>query len=263
MNQPINTGMSDYSLHRYWVAAECPQKYSYLYNLNLQTPPELRKDHFAFGTAVHFLLANHYAGNQEMDGVEGLEFDVKSQLYKAKELVDEYKLHYRNESVNVVAVETQIVINVGREKLSRRIDLAVERDGKLYVIDHKTAYNPRSRIREAVTDPSLYSQEIVVESSGFAERFGYEYGGFILNVIGKQPNSDGAHEFVREKLHWAQGWKDSFGQTMEHVLGLPRQFAHLDPWAWPRTGACVGRYGPCEFRDLCLYGRSVAGKYMA
>lgn len=260
MSQPINTGMSDFSLHRYWTAVSCPQKYAYLYVLNLKEPN--RGPALPFGTAVHFLLANHYAGRPEMEGVETLEPDVVRYMVEAKELVDEYKWFYRNESFDVISVETQIIVSVGDYKLSRRLDLTIAREGKLYVLDHKTAGDVQARIRGARTDPSLYSQEIVCEASGFAQQQGLDYGGFVLNVIGKQPGSNGLREFKREKIIWHQSWKDQFVNMAEYALSLPDRFSRLDPWRWPRTGDCVGKYGVCKFRDLCMYGESVLGKYL-
>lgn len=261
MNQPINTSMSDYSLHRYWVANECPQKYAYMYLLNLKEPEREKSVALPFGTAVHFLLANHYAGNDEMYGVEELDPDVVAQLVEAKELVDEYKLHYRNEQVNVVAVETQVIVNIGDYKLSRRLDLLTEKQGKLWVVDHKTAWRVKQRIFEGQADPSLYSQEIVVEASGLAEKYGLSYGGFYLNVIGKNKD-DGPGRFVRQKMSWRPEWKRQFPELMMHVLEIPEKFKHLDPWAWPRSGRCVGRYQTCGFHDLCRFGQSVLGNYI-
>jgi hypothetical protein len=261
MTGPINTGMSDYSLHKYWVANECPQKYSYIENLGLNEPERDGSFALPFGTAVHFLLANHYAGKKELEGVEDLDLNAAGQVLDAKELVDEYKIHYRFEQVEVVAVETQVIINIGDHKLSRRLDLLIRKDSRLFVMDHKSAYRPQQRLWEAKSDPSLYSQEIVVEASGLAEQYGLSYGGFILNVIGKNKD-DGPARFVRKKISWRQEWKNQFPELMMRILEIPKKFAHLDPWEWPRSGRCMGRWGPCGFHDLCIYGQSVLGKYL-
>ena len=104
---------------------------------------------------------------------------------------------------------------------------------------------------------SLMSQEIVLKAR-CQDSFGMEYGGFVLNLIGT-----GKPNFRRQTINFPKSYVEDFPQDMNHWLAdMAMAEQRWDSiWKYPRSWACIGRYGACEYLPLCKYGSSRMSEY--
>lgn len=250
-----NTGPSSAGYHRLAQFVQCPQRFAYRWVLGFTMPVE--GDATGIGTVLHELLRGWYLGLMGEESLEGLAPRYQRFIPRAIDLFVKYCARYPTEPWTVLDAEREIEVKLNECRLTRRLDLIVEQGGKVYVVDHKTAGRVASRIRSAPLDWSLATQEIAGEAV-LPGAYGLEWGGFILNVIGT--GNEGA-EFRRQTIRFPPHFLVSIPRSLYWYLQRIDALAETDPWCYPRSGACEGRYGMCEYLDLCRFGRSAVSQY--
>jgi len=250
-----NTGPSAAGYHRLAQFVRCPQMFAYRWILGLRDPIE--GEATGTGTVLHELLRAWYLGLTTDAGLEGLAERYQRFVPRALELFERYCKEYPTEEWEVLDAEREIEVALNECRLTRRLDLIVLWRGRVYVVDHKTAGRVASRIKSAFLDWSLATQEIAGEAV-LPGMYGAEWGGFILNVIG---TGEGGAEFRRQVIRFPPHFLATIPRSMYWYLQRIDALAGTDPWCYPRSGACEGRYGMCEYLDLCRFGRVAEGQY--
>lgn len=250
------TGQSSYGYHRLQTLMTCPRLFGYRYIMHLvpfQTPKPL-----ALGTCTHEALAAYYQGNDWEEALAGVDSKVAYMVPQARKIMKAYLKEYAHERLDVRFVEEEFFVTLKGFPFTRRVDLGVQQDGKLWVWDHKTAGDQKTRLATTKFDATLFSQSIVVGALA-QQRTGLPFGGVILNLIGtKEP-----YMFRRVPLQWTRTLLD---EALESLFYWSRMAAgmmieHKSPWRFPQTWQCQGRYAVCEYLPLCLYGRDEVVNY--
>lgn len=154
------------------------------------------------------------------------------------------KLWVRNPdgSIEERHVDTITVVQKGK------IDMAFKREGFLYGLDHKTT---------AIMGPSYFAEfELASQFHGYSWAIRHLCGelprGFVINGLGiRKPTKTGTSlEFVRHTIPifpaLVTEWEvDTMQLVASFINGcatnsLPKE-----------TKWCVGKYGPCEFKQIC------------
>ena len=229
-----DTGPSIYSAHKLMQFAFCPQAWAFRWKLGLE-------------------LRSADSGDLQVE---------------ARQTMLDYLEAYRriDTFLQPVAVEHEIIGQIGTAPVSVRIDLVASYHDRLVILDHKTAANVPSRLRGIQTESALAIQEIIFKQSLSDPLWqGMPYGGLYLNLIetSKKPNFN--ERFQRKEIVFDPGFISSLPTTLSYVKDLIDANADRNPWHYPRVGMfaanCMTKYGICPYRALCLYGRSESGKY--
>jgi len=248
-------GPSSYGFHRIAQFMRCPQMYAYRWVLKLV--PQTEGAATGRGTSLHEGLASWYRDGS----VDGAFETMRALGARYAPFVDEaqriflnYVRHYAVEPFDVVAVEREIVVDIGDYPFSRRLDLVVKdhQHGLIWVYDHKTAGDVSDRLRTVRSDWSLLTQALVGEAvcqREFGE--GSAWGGLVLNVIGTGSSSS---QFVRQPVVFSEREMDAVPAALHWYLKQADSLSDRNPFDYPRSGACLGRYGMCEYRALCEGG---------
>lgn len=278
----LNAGSSgEWGWHATEVALRCPQLYAYHYRCE---GADLDGDRGALirGSLVHQGLAHHYARLQSaqlfQDPEEWLnpvsaiqrcaeELEANGEKSKAGHYVEsatnivlDYLEQYREESLEVVAVEEVFTAEIAGRKFTQRLDLVGRRsDGKIYVFDHKTTGFYSAKIPERYT---LSGQFLGMHNFG-QQVYGKEFGGVIINVLAcgaaNKPTARGETTFTRVPPNPAPNAQRLFTISVQHARERIEELdrSGLNPWRWPKVlseQVCVTAYGKCEGFDLCRWG---------
>lgn len=267
MGEFVFAGSSgEWGWHATELALRCPQLFAYTYRLKVlgktESEPLLR------GSLVHAGLAQHYRGMQEMqadgdpdrwadvyDGIdhcaEELGPAARQYVDPAKSILTSYLSHYALELVRPIAVEEVFSADIDGYKFTQRLDLvARERDGKVYVWDHKCV----GRIdQKTVTRYTLSGQFLGMARFG-AATYGSEFGGVKLNLI----SADGLN-FKRVMLDPAPHALRTFPVSVAHARKTIERLdeAQIPHDEWPKAlseQVCVSSYGLCPAFDKCRWG---------
>jgi len=250
--EETTTGQSASGWHRVAAAIRCPQLFAYRELLGIK--PMLERIETARGTVLHEMLRVWYRGQGYEDAIatarampERYHVAVPSTLA----LFEGYIRQYPTESFKVLDTEVELEVALAGLPFTRRIDLVV-RDGRgmVMIYDHKTAGRPAQRAKSAELDWSLMTQELVMRPQCVA-RYGLRYGGFILNLIGTHEQ-----EYRRQAVLFNATVLATAARSIHYYLSEINRLADatVSPWEYPRSGACIDRFGVCDYRDLCDYG---------
>lgn len=251
------TGQSSSGWHRIAKFIECPQALAYRERLGLR--PRLEPIEPARGTVLHEGLRHWYASERrDLDGAVATirampERYSPATIEQATTLLLAYATAYRDEPLDVLATEIEVAVSLAGRPFTRRIDLIAQRrtDGHVWIYDHKTAGDVAKRARTADLDWSLMTQELVLASQCEAI-FSAPYGGFVLNLIGTA--SFDTPLFRRQPIAFSRRMLQALPRSLHYYLGEIERTSALDPWEYPRSGSCVGRYRVCEYKPLCERG---------
>lgn len=140
---------------------------------------------------------------------------------------------------------------------SQRADLIIEDyDGQVWIVDHKgTGRVTKSTVNAFEMDGQMLGYQWLGRSI-----WGERFGGVMVGLVewGK------SERFIREGLKPA--W-DAINKFPTQVLRARRRREELlrtrDLWDFDRVmsshGACMHRYGPCDFLSICKYGPEANG----
>jgi hypothetical protein len=252
------TGQSSSGWHRIAKFIECPQAFSYRERLGLRARVE--KIEPATGTVLHEGLRAWYDGEAHdretvVTTMRAMPSRFGPAISHALALFDRYLRRYPNEDFDVLATEVEVEVTLAGLPFTRRIDLVVRehRGGRVRIYDHKTASQPKRRASSAALDWSLMTQELVLACQ-CASLFDAEYGGFVLNLIGTA-----SEEFIRVPLSFNSRMMAALPRSLHYYLTRINELEQTtDPWEYPRSGGCLGRYGVCEYKAICEYGKAAA-----
>lgn len=270
----------------------CRQKYDYRYNRRLL--PMERSDALSFGSAVHAGLETWFkTGDKELAiGVVGnvghMEPDA---VVKAQELLRKYIEVYADEPFSVLTVEHTFDVVPRHPKTHRaskrflytgKIDGLIEKDGELWILEHKTASNPD----DAYFECKGFDDQIAFYALAMEQELGRPVVGALYDVLSKpmlrmsKGESDDEYaarvaasktgKVKRKECETLDGFRERVAKSITEFNFTRRWIrfgrAQLDAkraafWQaskdmadghiYQNTTACSSGYGPCEFRHLC------------
>jgi hypothetical protein len=268
MGEFVFAGSSgEWGWHATELALRCPQLFSYTYRLKVLN--NSTKEPLLRGSLVHAGLAQHYRRLQETqetgdaskwasweDGIdhcaEELGPAAAQYVQKAKEILTGYLAHYWMEQISPLAVEQVFSAEIDGYQFTQRLDMvAREKDGKIYVWDHKCV----GRIdQKTVTRYTLSGQFLGMARFGAAS-YGADFGGVKLNLL----SADG-QTFKRVMVEPAPHALRTFPISVAHARRLVDDLdkSNVPHDEWPKAlseQVCVSSYGVCDAFDLCRWGK--------
>lgn len=257
-----------YSMFTSWLS--CRQKFDFRYNRNIV--PKENATALSFGSAVHEGLEAWFRTGDAELAVELARRDDLSEFEnaKAKALVKAYCEHYQNDVFKVVAVEYEFATPLTNPKtrrksktweLSGKIDGVVEKDGELFILEHKTASNANCDYIDRI-DIDL---QIAFYAIAIQELFGERVAGAIYDIIQKPlirlktgeeieafktRLEEGVTEenFIRHEVRFNQ---DFLSQRHEMIWNICKEMIHGT--ICPNTTECL-KYSACPYLQLCRHG---------
>lgn len=129
-----------------------------------------------------------------------------------------------------------------------RIDMVVQREGRIYGLDHKTT---------SMLGPSYFKEyELASQFHGYTYALEYllkrKVEGFIINALGvRKPTKTGkAIEFQRATVSYLPSavaeWQSDTLAIVSDFIEMARRECLPKHTKW-----CVGKYGLCQFFDVC------------
>lgn len=213
------------------------------------------------GIAVHGFLQWYYLGREPSELKDALiaHNTTVEWVLEAWRIYQAYAIHYSNDALfdRVLAVEAWL-IHPSMDFCSREdlvVDVGENEDGikpGLWIVDHKTSGRFDGATLECwAHDGEMLGLQMTYRDLG--EPLG-PLNGILVNLIGKQKMP----KFERLPVSINEAHLELFRETIQRasceVSG--RKWAKL-PFPWERkgheTGACVGRYGPCEHYERCWH----------
>ena len=129
-----------------------------------------------------------------------------------------------------------------------KIDLIIKDESDIWIVDHKTT----SILSKSFFD-DFHLNQATIGYVWAARTLSYPAVGLILNIIAaRAPSKTGTHlEFERRRFFYPSHRLDEFvPNTLSIVTNFIQQILHND---FPRhTKWCCGKYGTCQFHDVCL-----------
>lgn len=279
MSKLLETGPSPRGWHRLQNMLECPQKWSYRYNLGMK--PSIPAIALMKGSLMHLALAHHYMRKQDADNgieTEWLDpfdaIDLKCQqepdFVDAKNVVQKgmefYLDHWQFEDQRwkVLEVEKLAYATIDdpvelaedgtpkRYLLTGRFDMILENAaGDVYVVDHKTT----SRLTKSHEQFYAMSGQLLGYEYMARKIFGDRLRGVMLNLVQLGTKNKCERLVIPPRPFLSS----QFEQT---VIDAERRIAQLDKSGrdaleYPKAMnelTCFTRYGACAFMDTCKYG---------
>lgn len=239
------------------------------------------------GTLVHSCLAYHYASKmpippawtKERTLQEALEHDAqyasnKDELVRSTLAIYNAFQHFASgDAWHPVAVEEEFRATIGdldpggpdssldHEVVTCRTDLVVEINGELWIVDHKSsgggyASGNGDRLPKWKHDGEykLNWQVLmnlqILRASHNVSRLGRRVKGFIVQRIKQRP----PYDFDRHVVQIAQLAYDDAPRTARGFVAAERQIlerVQRGEKPLPNYSMCWGRYGACDYHDIC------------
>jgi hypothetical protein len=220
------------------------------------------------GSLIHAGLANHYrrlqatqrgeSADEWADPIEAIRLTVEEhpeyapQEEEAAGAVRAYIANWIREQVEVLHVEEVFAAEIEGERYTQRLDLVVrERDGKVYVWDHKGVGRIDSK---TISRYTLSGQFIGMRRLVHAV-YGEEFGGVRLNLI--ESNGKG-YAFQRCMVDPAPSAVRTFPLTVLHARAVVKSYSDLSVEEWPQAlseQTCMTAYGRCDYFERCRWGK--------
>lgn len=263
----IFTGPSEAGSHRLTTAAMCLRRFRFGQEARANGTEPPPGESLVKGTLLHVALAHHYGKAVPSDRPPGLyepmeavevvaeAHDWMAHVPTIGAAYEAYVARYGTDPEwRVLAVEHEIRVKIkpvnGAEPIlyTARVDLSVEQDGKVYYVDHKTAYRLGTT---TFTQYVLDTQMIGYQALG--QRFhGDRFGGVILNRVKLSPP-----DFDRQMLDPAPAAVKQFRAHVVYWNMLIDTWKNVEPGVVPGAHAdqvCVSKYGKCPYFDKCQWG---------
>jgi hypothetical protein len=254
------TAESSHGIHKLLTLAKCPRLYGYKYVLKLRV--QFDSTAISLGTTIHAGLEAHYLGKDwraaMRDYAKKPEFSYVAD--RATKILANYFEKYKHEKLHVVSVEREYAITVEGFLFTRRLDMVYEREGLLYIVDHKTASDPKRRTGQSELDPTLMSQELIGRVA-CTRVHGLKYGGCVLNLI----PTGGGGVFSRYPLRFPARMIEDMPRSLARYLKGEANLlkSELSPWEYTQNwDSCYGKYGICDYWRLCAQGEDALNEYL-
>jgi hypothetical protein len=263
----INSGPSDRGFHRLETFIKCPRSWAYKYLLHIKgnsSAPLVK------GSLIHIGLAHFYARRREEQNERDPElyYTPEEAIRTAAPLFNElgaewcghcidivqrYCCAYSFENLDVMHVEEQFHATLqGKYPFTARWDLVMrDNGGKVWIFDHKTSF----KIDRNTEATYILSGQMLMAHVMGAAIWGDAFGGVRLNFVcsGKP--------FTLRRINpppAPQALADIVN-TLCHAETQIETLKDTEPWKYPGSfseSICLSRYGPCEFTNLCQWGKA-------
>lgn len=287
---PYEPGASEAGFHSIADMLRCPKEWQFRYLRGIRQPQVGVKSPLARGTLFHVGRAHWFAHNfstsatvrdiiveKVQEAVEKMQLPVRSEdeVY-ALQLLDAYVEHWSKSAVKPTPVAVEYKIGPAPlapddpfyfYRTARLDDVSVypESGGRLAIGECKTT---SVSINDAVNEYTLHGQPMLQRLLWDSCKEGSAKHGpvshVVLDVI-KKPYGKEKAQFGRMalpindySLKWYANAMRGYlraSAMMEYHTEVPRN-----------VSACTRLIGrarvPCEFRDLCMYGRAAAGRFV-
>lgn len=274
----LNTGPSTRGWHRIQDIMHCPRKYAFRCRLGLgDDPMEDADGPLPRGSLVHVGLAHHYAQLRAVqrgedparywdpcdaiDKAAAVSFAAYENLDLIKDIVRCYQAAYAGDRSRVLMVEEQVQVTVRNKWLfTQRYDRVMQDSGgRVWIIDAKTS----SAVTAKTTLGYQMSGQLLSAQVIGRILWGEQFAGVRLDYIGVRPQEKlpFRYPFTRETMAPAPYAERTVVDTIAWAEQIVERLdvEGADPWKYPAAHhehACMTRYGPCQFYDLCRWGPS-------
>mgnify|MGYP003627749133 FL=1 len=265
----LNAGPSERGWHRIESALRCPRLYAWEHSGQME---RVLSEPLVRGSLIHIGLAHYYqrlketqtGGNpddwypcEEAIQILAQQESAASPLWEklvplAIDVCTAYKNNWLRESWKILEVEFELRARIGEKKYlyTQRADLIVEDlDGKVWIVDHKTAYRI---VAKTLRQYTLDGQFLGYQMFGHA-KYKEAFGGVILNRIKASPKYD----FDRRSLEPSPAALRDFVPALLEAERRVESLEGKPPREWPMTVSnqvCYGKYGQCDAYNLCRFG---------
>lgn len=165
----------------------------------------------------------------------------------------------------VVSVEWPIRYEVGGRYVTSKADLVIERDGRYFILDHKTTGQPGDR---GVMDRYTLSKQIGIMRVYGKHRWGDRFGGLYIHEVSTNESSLGSRLVAPDTApEMDRKVPQAILDTEAHMEALEKE--GRDPWDYPAAHnehSCRRFYGNgkrCSAWALCRQGRGALEMFLA
>jgi hypothetical protein len=269
-------GASARGSHRLAATHSCERLWTLRYEYGIV--PLITKPWTLLGTLVHHCLAYHYAAqlpgekpdwfSRPLDDVLNEEGAGNPSLIRtARDVYEFYKRHFAaGDTWSPVKVEHEFSATVGQldpggpfpeldqEVITARTDLLMEANGYLWIVDHKTTSGGWNSDRlPAWKDDGEYLmswQAMLYLHIARIEMQDREVRGFIIQRVKRKAPYDVDRNVLRIPALAYRAVPRAARMMVKREKEIQARLA-LGESPTPNFAACQGRYGPCDYRDLC------------
>lgn len=199
-----------YTSSRLRVLRDCLRRHFYRYTLGVLTP---QSPAMLFGTVVHAALEAYFVAwklqrldERLPDALKEIEHSQLSQTdqVRARILVIAYHLRWGGEPWEIVAVEAEFRYELAGHLIGGKLDALIRdtRDGRVYVLEHKTT-------RQEASPGSVYWDRLSIDGQvsiyvDGATMLGHEIAGCIYDVL-KTPEHEPKLATPPDQREYTQG----------------------------------------------------------
>lgn len=259
------------------LKCECRYAFRYLEMLDEATPgePLALGSMFHLG-GMHYYLARRKGGPpagftvlNPIDAMRMAPQRIAWTFDRAKRVWERYEPWAKRKDTWVVLdVEREYEVRLGGKLFTTRVDLTAfdPTEKAILFVDHKTS---GGQLNKLYLDYEMSAQLVMQERVGVAlvqAIYGVPFGGVWINTVSTR---DGPQVAYRQPLRfpriWADGVVRSMTQASIDAAELEERYCreNLTPWdLMPNPTVCRGRYGWCQFRQLCMRGDSALREYI-
>lgn len=269
MSKLLNAGQSPFGFHRLHSFMQCPTKYYHSYLSNEERPKTVSPS-LIIGSLVHTALAHRYAimKAEQQNEPHDLFYPVEAIKQQAFEENDEW-LKWIDKSIavygnyissettrefekgmRVVAVEEVYYLKIEKHTLTFRADLVVEKDGKIFFVDHKTC----AYLKSTSTDGYQASGQFLAYISYGRNCFD-NFGGMLLNYIAHGGTRSQKMDTKILHVEESEEHLSNFARSAYFYFEMISLLADKPLKAYPRVQSefsCTHKYGKCNYYDRCF-----------
>jgi hypothetical protein len=271
------SGSSSRGSHRLAAAISCERFFHLRYGIGVR--PTEEPEYRLSGTLIHLALAYHYAAKMDQRpkwfSEKSLDERLDEECHGRHELAQlardvhaAYKNYWSSEAWRPVAVEQEFAATLGEldpdcpsgwdrrhdnQIVTCRADLIVEINGELWIVDHKTqGGNHKSQRLDKWHDDGefLLNWQVLMNLHILRKRAKTSVRGFVINRIRRRMPFDFDRHVLQVPLRaYEQAPRTARSMVARELYIRDKAESGIAPI--PNFAACFGRYGPCDYRQLC------------
>lgn len=270
MSKLLNAGQSPFGFHRLHSFMQCPTKYYHSY-LSDEPRPRTVSPSLIMGSLVHTGLAHRYAIlKAEQEGLEHDLFEpieaMKQQAFNEEndtwlewlpKSITAYEYYVNSDTtkefekgMKVVAVEEVYYLKIEKHTLTFRADLVIEKEGKIFFVDHKTC----AYLASTTTDGYQASGQFLSYIS-YGRKMWDNFGGMLLNYIATGGTRSKKMGTKIANVTESEDHLDNFARSAYFYFEMISLLNGKELKSYPRVQSefsCVHKYGKCPYYDRCF-----------